>query len=119
MRLTRDPKLITATRRPVLNLALVINHRYRTPEGGVKDDPPTYIEAEAYDGAAETILRFSKKGHRIYLEGRLQLETWGSAAQGGVRSTLKLIVEKFNFVEQIEKSAAPQPAAEPEGDVPY
>jgi single-strand DNA-binding protein len=72
--------------------------------GQWENDPnPLYIDCEAfskpeYPGLTNAIAQYCQKGKEIFVEGRLQLDSWDDKATGTKRSKIKLIVEQVQFL---------------------
>ena len=48
--------------------------------------------------AAEIVSQYMKKGRPLYVEGRLQLDTWDDKQTGQKRSRLRVVGEEFQFL---------------------
>ena len=104
--LTRDPELRhTANDGVVCNIGIAINRSYKD-RNGTQQDEVTYVDGEAWGPRAETINTHLSKGRPILVEGRLRLDKW-EEQDGGKRSKLKVVVERFEFVD-----SSPQQGAE-------
>ena len=107
-RLTRDPEIrYTPKGTAVAELGVAINRSY-TLESGERKEETTFLDAVAWGRTAENVGKWFEKGREIYLEGRLQLDTWNDKATGQKRSKLKLVAETFQFVGGKAKSETNQ-----------
>jgi len=62
---------------------------------GQQEQPPTeYYDLVAFGAMADNILNFVGKGHRVVVNGRLELETW-TGRDGQERTSKKIIVDGF------------------------
>jgi single-strand DNA-binding protein len=94
--LTRDPEVrYTPSGAAVADLGLAINRRYRTEKGEDKEEV-CYVTVVVWGKQAETAGKYLKKGRPLFVEGRLQYETWEKS--GEKRSTLKVVCERFQFL---------------------
>lgn len=127
--LTRDPQLsYLPSQTPVVEFGLATNRKYKTKEGEQKEDV-CFVDCRCYGRQAETINKFLRKGRPVFIEGRLQLDTWTSQ-DGQRRSKHRVFVESFQFLGSPDRSGkAPeeqndyqQPAApttQQEDDIPF
>jgi single-strand DNA-binding protein len=80
--LTRDPELrYTPKAIPVATLGLAIN-RYRTDDEGHKSEETTFVDVTLWGRLAEVALQYLRKASQVFIEGRLQLDTWEDKATG-------------------------------------
>ena len=142
--LTRDPEVrYTPKGSAVCDLGLAVNRQY-TLDSGEKREEVTYVDVVLWARLAEIAGEYLKKGRPVFIEGRLQLDTWDDKQSGQKRSKLRVIGETMQLLgsrppgtgaasesgEQdrksppTEKSAAPPPKAgapaEPDDDeIPF
>lgn len=116
--LTRDPELKYSTKGvPICKIGLAINRQWKS-ESGEKKEEVTFIDCTAFGRTAEAIGQYMVKGRPIFIEGRLNLETWDDKQSGQKRSKLGVIIEQFQFIGGNKgegKSSAPKtdkPASE-------
>lgn len=96
--LTRDPEIkYTPKGTAIAELGLAINRVY-TPEGGEKREETTFIDVTLWGRQAEVANEYAKKGRPIYIEGRLQLDTWEDKTSGQKRSKLKVVGENIQLL---------------------
>lgn len=127
--LTRDPELrYTPKGTAVADIALAINRVWNN-EQGVKQEETTYVDVTLWGRQAELAQQYLTKGRGIYLEGRLQMDTWDDRETGKKRSKLKVVGENLQFLPDGRGSqgggggsyggSAPQsrPAAPPQGNM--
>ncbi len=113
--LTRDPQVrFFANERAVADFGLAINRRTKSADGQQKDET-TFVDCEAWGRDAELIGQYCQKGKAIFIEGRLRLDTWDDKKDGSKRSKLKVVVERFQFVDSGRTGQAGAPAGGPEG----
>jgi len=95
---TRDPEIkYTPKGSAVTDLGIAVNRVY-TPEGGEKREETTYVDVTLWGRQAEIAGEYCKKGRSIYIEGRLQLDTWEDKASGQKRSKLRVVGENFQLL---------------------
>ncbi len=97
--LTRDPELRhTPKGTAVTELGLAIN-RVWFDENKQKQEDTTFVDVTFWGRQAESIQQYLSKGRPIFIEGRLQLDTWDDKETGKKRSKLRVIGESFQFID--------------------
>lgn len=96
--LTRDPEVrYTPKGTAVGDIALACN-RVRIDESKNRIEEVTYIDVTLWGRQAELAQQYLTKGRPVYLEGRLQMDTWQDKATGQNRSKLKVVAENMQFL---------------------
>jgi single-strand DNA-binding protein len=96
--LTRDPEVrYTPKGSAVCDLGLAVNRVY-TLENGEKREEVTYIDVTLWSRLAEIAGEYLKKGRPVFIEGRLQLDTWDDKQTGQKRSKLRVIGEGMQLL---------------------
>jgi single-strand DNA-binding protein len=97
--LTRDPELRhTPKGHAVTELGLAIN-RVWFDDNKQKQEETTFVDVTFWGRQAESIQQYLTKGRPIFIEGRLQLDTWDDKETGKKRSKLRVIGESFQFID--------------------
>lgn len=97
-RLTRDPELrYTPKGTAVADIAMAIN-RYRSSDSGEKIEETTFVDVTLWGRQAETANQYLAKGREVFIEGRLQLDSWEDKSSGQKRSKLKVVGESMQFI---------------------
>lgn len=115
-RLVKDPDLrYTQSGSSVASFSIANNRTYVS--SGEKKEIVSYFNCVAWGKLGEIIVQYSKKGHRIGIEGRLQQRSWEDQ-NGNKRSTVEIIVENFQFLTPKDTSSADvdMPPAPSEGE---
>ena len=95
---TRDPEIkYTPKGSAVTDLGIAVNRVY-TPEGGEKREETTFVDVTLWGRQAEIAGEYCKKGRSIYVEGRLQLDSWEDKTSGQKRSKLRVVGEAFQLL---------------------
>ena len=95
--LTRDPELrYTPKGTAVADIGMAIN-RVRTDEQGQRQEDTTFVDVTLWGRQAELAQQYLSKGRPVYIEGRLQMDTWEDKASGQKRSKLKVVGENMQF----------------------
>lgn len=96
--LTRDPELRhTPKGTAVSEISLAINRTWSN-EQGQKQEETTFVEVTLWGRQAELAQQYLTKGRPVYIEGRLNLDTWDDKETGKKRSKLRVIGENMQFL---------------------
>ncbi|RFC51904.1 MAG: single-strand DNA-binding protein [Verrucomicrobia bacterium] len=111
--LTRDPEVrYTPKGQAVVDIGLAVNRRYKV-ENETREEV-TFIDVTFWGRSAEIIGQYMKKGRPLYVEGRLQLDSWEDKATGQKKSRLKVIGDEFQFLGG--RDGAPGGGGSPDDD---
>ncbi|MCK4752635.1 MAG: single-stranded DNA-binding protein [Planctomycetes bacterium] len=95
--LTRDPQLsYLPSQTAVVEFGLAVNRRW-TGKDGSKKEETCFIDCRAFGRPAETINKYLVKGRPVFVEGRLDFDSW-TAQDGTKRSKHRVTVENFQFL---------------------
>ena len=95
--LTRDPQLsYLPSQTPVVEFGLAVNRKWTGKDGASKEDT-CFIDCRAFGKTAETINKYLVKGRPVFVEGRLDFDSW-TAQDGTKRSKHRVTVENFQFL---------------------
>jgi single-strand DNA-binding protein len=95
---TRDPEIkYTPKGSAVLDLGLAIN-RFYSSDNGEKREETTYVDVTLWGRQAEVAAQYCKKGRSIYIEGRLQLDSWDDKTSGQKRTRLRVVGENMQLL---------------------
>jgi single-strand DNA-binding protein len=96
--LTRDPEIkYTPKGTAIADIGLAVNRNYTT-ESGEKREEVTFIDVTLWGRVAEIVGEYCKKGRPLFVEGRLQLDTWDDKATGQKRSKLKVVGDNIQLL---------------------
>src|SRR5882672_6181823 len=96
--LTRDPEVrYTPKGSAVCDLGLAVNRSY-TLDSGEKREEVTFVDVVLWARLAEIAGEYLKKGRPVFIEGRLQLDTWDDKQSGQKRSKLKVVGEGMQLL---------------------
>ncbi len=97
--LTRDPEVrYTPKGNAVCDLGLAVNRRYTT-ESGERQEEVTFLDVVLWGKSAELAGQYLHKGRPVFIEGRLQMDTWEDKASGQKRSKIKIVGENMQFID--------------------
>ncbi len=109
--LTRDPELrYTPSGSAVCQFGLALNRRYRTAAGELQEET-SFVEVVVWGKQAEVVAAHMAKGRAVFVEGRLQQDTWETEA-GERRSRLKIVAQRVTFLPRNGTATAPGAPAE-------
>ena len=96
--LTRDPEIkFTPKGTAIADIGLAVNRNYTT-ESGEKREEVTFIDVTLWGRVAEIVGEYCKKGRPLFVEGRLQLDTWDDKQTGQKRSKLKVVGDNIQLL---------------------
>ena len=96
--LTRDPEVrYTPKGSAVCDLGLAVNRSF-TLDSGEKREEVTFVDVVLWSRLAEIAGEYLKKGRPVFIEGRLQLDTWDDKQSGQKRSKLRVIGETMQLL---------------------
>jgi len=97
-RITREIELrYTPKGTGLTEINLAIN-RFRQDDAGKKAEETTFVDVTLWGRQAELADQYLAKGREVYIEGRLQLDTWQDKESGQKRSKLKVVGENMQFI---------------------
>jgi single-strand DNA-binding protein len=96
--LTRDPEVrYTPKGSAVCDLGLAVNRQY-TLDSGEKREEVTFVDVVLWARLAEIAGEYLKKGRPVFIEGRLQLDTWDDKQSGQKRTKLRVVGESMQLL---------------------
>jgi len=96
--LTRDPEIkYTPKGSAVADIGLAINRNY-TLDNGEKREETTFVDVVLWGRLAEIAGEYLKKGRPVFIEGRLQLDTWDDKQTGQKRSKMRVVGESMQLL---------------------
>jgi single-strand DNA-binding protein len=94
--LTRDPELrYTPSGTPVCEFGMATNRTYTTRDGEQREET-CFVNVTMWGRRGVVISEYFTKGRPIFIEGRLNYDSWETA--DGRRSRLTVVAENFEFV---------------------
>ena len=113
--LTRDPEIrYTPKGTAVAEIGLAIN-RYFSGESGDKREETTFVDVTLWGRTAEIASEYLKKGRPVFIEGRLQLDTWEDKQSGQKRSKLRVVAEGMQLLGSRGGAGGPDENSGPGG----
>lgn len=108
------PRTLPNSGSTVVKFRFAVGRSKKNPQTGQwENDPnPLYIDCEAFSRQdtsyriTDTISNYCHKGSQIYLEGRLQLDSWDDKTTGQKRSKHKIVVESIQLLDGRNEGAS-------------
>jgi len=115
--LTKDPELrYIPNGTPVADFGMAVNREW-TDREGEKHSETCFVDVVAWRKQAEVCDQFLTKGSLVYVEGRLQLDTW-ETPQGEKRSKHRVVAERVQFLDLKRRESKPPSSKEEEQTTP-
>jgi len=94
---TRDPEVkYTPQGRAVTDVSIAVNRTYKV--GEERREEVTYVEVTLWGRTAETAGEYCKKGRSVFIEGRLQLDSWEDKTTGQKRNKLRVVGDDYQLL---------------------
>jgi single-strand DNA-binding protein len=95
---TRDIELrYTPKGTAVADIGLAVN-RVRSGDNGEKIEETTFVDVTLWGRTAEVANQYSGKGKPLFVEGRLQTDSWDDKETGKKRSKLKVVADNIQLM---------------------
>ena len=95
---TRDPEVrYTPKGSAVCDLGIAVNRTYTT-DSGEKREEVTFVDVTLWGRTAEVASEYLKKGRPVFIEGRLQMDTWDDKQTGQKRTRLRVVAENMQLL---------------------
>ncbi len=96
--LTRDPEVrFTPSGKAVADISLAINRVWNNDQGQ-KQEETTFVDVTLWGRQAELAQQYLTKGRGVYIEGRLQMDSWDDKETGKKRTKLKVVGDNLQFL---------------------
>ena len=116
--LTRDPEIrYTPKGTAVAEIGLAVNRVY-SGEDGERKEETTFVDVTLWARQAEVAGQYLKKGRPVFIEGRLQLDSWEDKQTGQKRSRLRVVGENLQLLGSRQDAEAATPIAPPRRSSP-
>src|ERR671937_873202 len=110
--LTRDPEVrYTPKGSAVCDLGIVVNRVYTT-EGGERREEVTFVDVVLWARLAEIAGEYLRKGRPVFIEGRLQMDSWDDKQTGQKRTKLRVVGESMQLLGSRPGGTASETAEE-------
>jgi|SRR5579859_710614 len=93
--LTRDPNMrFTPNNTAVCTFSIATNRSWMPADGGEKQEKADFHNIVAWSKLAEVCGQLLKKGHKVYVEGRLQTREWQNK-EGQQQRTTEVVIDNM------------------------
>jgi len=107
---TRDPEVrYTPKGSAVCDLGVAVNRAYTT-DSGEKREEVTFVDVTLWGRTAEVASEYLKKGRPVFIEGRLQMDTWDDKQTGQKRTRLRVVADNMQLLGGRPPGGAEPPA---------
>ena len=89
----------------VVEFTIAINQRFKD-KAGQSQEKTDFIPIVAWGKQAELIKQYLGKGSSVYVEGRLQQDSWEDKTDGTKKSKLKVVAQHVQFLDRAKNSEA-------------
>ncbi len=104
--LGRDPEMrYTPSGQAVTQFSVATNRNYRDPQGEWQSETE-WFRVVVWGDQGERVAEYLRKGHKVYVEGRLQTRQWEDQS-GNKRYTTELIANRVTSLERRDREGEP------------
>jgi single-strand DNA-binding protein len=104
----KDPEIrATASGTTVANFSIATTDRVKGSDGSYSDKTEWH-SLVAFQRSAEIVRDYVKKGHKLYVEGRLQTSSWDDKQSGQKRYKTEIIVGDITLLSGKDEAAPAQ-----------
>ncbi len=97
--LTADPDVRTTPRgTPVTELRLAVNRVSSGANEGERREETTFLDVTCWGRTGEIAAQYLAKGRPVFIEGRLQQDTWEDKQTGQRRSRIRIVAENLQLL---------------------
>lgn len=105
--LTADPEVRQTPRgNSLTELRLAVNRVSSGPNEGERREETTFLDVTCWGRTGEVAAQYLSKGRPVFIEGRLQMDTWEDKQTGQRRSRIRIIAENLQLLGS--RDGAPQ-----------
>ena len=97
--LTADPEVRTTPRgNSLTELRLAVNRVSSGQNEGERREETTFLDVTCWGRTGEVAAQYLSKGRPVFIEGRLQMDTWEDKQTGQRRSRIRIIAENLQLL---------------------
>lgn len=97
--LTADPEVRTTPRGASLTeLRLAVNRVSNGQNEGERREETTFLDVTCWGRTGEIAAQYLSKGRPVFIEGRLQMDTWEDKQTGQRRSRIRIVAENLQLL---------------------
>ena len=102
--------LSTAHNRAVANFAIATSEVYTDKNTGQKVENTDWHDIVVWRGLAEVVEKYVKKGHKVYIEGKLKKRSWQDK-DNNTRYTTEVVADEMTMLSRPAGSSNDNPSA--------
>lgn len=103
--LVADPDVRTTPRgTPVTELRVAVSRQFAGPNEGERREETAFLDVTCWSRTAEIAGQYLSKGRPVFIEGRLQQDSWEDKQTGQKRSRIRIIAENLQLLGSREGS---------------
>lgn len=115
-RLTRDAELRSLpSGSSVCDLRIACNGGRRDTSSGELRERPNYFDVSVYGAPADTVARYTRKGSRVGVDGRLEWREWETADEQH-RQAVSVVADRVQFLDRPGDGRAQDAESAVDGD---
>jgi single-strand DNA-binding protein len=104
----------TASGKVLAKLSLAVNESFKDSQGD-RQERTHWVSIVAWQRLAEIVGEYVLQGTRLYVQGRLNTESWDDRRSGQKRYRMSVVAEKLIVLEHArQRNDATKPSAPPE-----
>ena len=108
--LTADPEVRTTPRGTSLTeLRLAVNRVTGGPNDAERREETTFLDVTCWGRLGEIAAQYLSKGRPVFIEGRVQMDSWEDKQSGQKRSRIRIIAENMQLLSG-GRDGSPAPA---------
>lgn len=109
-RLTRDPELRTTTSgKNIAEMSLAVDRG---------NDEADFFEVTAWEKTAELVSKYTHKGSKVLVQGRLRQDSWDDKETGKKRSKVVVVANDVTFLDSVSDAKSAQTSDVVPTDIP-
>jgi single-strand DNA-binding protein len=89
----------------VANFSIATSESYKDRTTGERIDSTDWHDIVVWRGLAEVVEKYVRKGHKVYIEGKLKKRNWQDK-EGVTRYTTEVIADEMTMLSSPERDAA-------------
>jgi single-strand DNA-binding protein len=92
----------------VANFSIATSETYTDRNTGRKVENTDWHNIVVWRGLAEVVEKYVKKGHKVYVEGKLRTRSWQDK-EGNTRYTTEVVADEMTMLTRPDSAANPAP----------
>ncbi len=115
--LGKDPELRAAGQASVCEFSIACTEKWKGKDGNPAEKTE-WINIVAWRDLADIVKKYCNKGDKVYIEGKLETQSWDDRESGKKRYKTHVVADKVQFLTDKRNNGAP-PAQRSGGDGGY